>query len=498
MHLSTFCDVRSTTGNITGMAQDSSVQERREESAEAAHIVVIHNGPYLVDGSIAIVDHLGVPVTADAPVRLCRCGQSQKKPFCDDSHVSRGFTDGKDPRRVPDKLDVYAGQQAYVFDNRGTCAHSGFCTDRLNSVFHLGHEPFVSPSGARLDDLVNAIRKCPSGALGIGIGPAREVNLTDTDRVPQIEVSSNGPYRITGNIELVDEDGAVIPKNAGASAEHFSLCRCGSSLNKPFCSGMHWSVEFHDPLPDPSREPTLFEWAGGYPALLDMTRIFYSRYVPQDPLLRTLFAEMSPDHPERVAAWLSEVFGGPHFYSERYGGYQRMVSQHIGKQITPEQRTRWATNMLQSAGDAGLPSDAEFRAAFVAYIEWGSRIAMENSGAGAAPPPNMPVPKWWWVCNATPGSRPSAKAGDDPFAVESGLTMPGADEAVRFDDHIRPLFRPMDRNSMLFAFDLWKEADVAAHREQILARLRAGTMPCDGAWPGEKIDLFARWAAVQP
>jgi uncharacterized Fe-S cluster protein YjdI len=182
-------------GTLQGMAQDSLVQKRREESAEAARIVVIHNGPYVVDGSIAIVDHLGVPVTADAPVRLCRCGLSQTKPFCDDSHIRRGFTDGKDQRRVPDKLDVYAGQQAHVFDNRGTCAHSGFCTDRLNSVFHLGHEPFVSPSGARLDDLVNAVRKCPSGALGIGIGPAREPNLSDTKRPPQIEISRDGPVR---------------------------------------------------------------------------------------------------------------------------------------------------------------------------------------------------------------------------------------------------------------------------------------------------------------
>jgi len=289
-----------------------------------------------------MLDHLGVPVTADAPVRLCRCGQSRTKPFCDDSHVRAGFSGNKEPRRVPDKLDVYAGQQAHVFDNRGTCAHSGFCTDRLKSAFHLGREPFVSPSGARLDDLVNAVRKCPSGALGIGIGPAREANLSDTRRVPQIEVSKDGPYRLTGNIELVDEDGAIIPQNAGASPEHCSLCRCGSSLNKPFCSGMHWRVEFHDPVPNSLREPTLFEWAGGYPALLDTTRIFYSRYVPADPQLGPLFADMSPDHPERVAAWLSEVFGGPRFYSERYGGYQRMVSQHIGKQITPEQRAVWA------------------------------------------------------------------------------------------------------------------------------------------------------------
>jgi hypothetical protein len=81
--------------------------------------------------------------------------------------------------------------------------------------------------------------------------------------------------------------------------------------------------------------------------------------------------------------------------------------------------------------------------------------------------------------------------------VEAELTLPAADEAVRFDDHIRPLFRPMDRNSMLFAFDLWKEADVVMHRQQILLRLRAGTMPCDGAWPDEKVALFEHWAADQ-
>jgi CDGSH-type Zn-finger protein len=111
------------------LIQDSMIYERREATA-AACIVVIRNGPYELDGSIALVDHLGIPIAAQAPVRLCRCGQSQTKPFCDDSHLSRGFTDNKDPRRVADKLDVYEGQQAYVHDNRGTCAHSGFCTDR--------------------------------------------------------------------------------------------------------------------------------------------------------------------------------------------------------------------------------------------------------------------------------------------------------------------------------------------------------------------------------
>jgi CDGSH-type Zn-finger protein/truncated hemoglobin YjbI len=479
------------------MVHDISKEGRHEARKQAARIVVIHNGPYRIEGSISLVDHLGVEIAAETPVRLCRCGQSRTKPFCDDSHLKSGFVDAKDPRRLPDKLDVYEGQQAYIFDNRGTCAHSGFCTDRLRSVFRLGEEPFVSPSGARLDDLLNAIRKCPSGALGIGIGPAREASMTDTTRSPQVEVSKNGPYRVTGRIELLDEGGRTIDRNDGASLEHYSLCRCGSSLNKPCCSGMHWSVDFLDPVPDPMREPTLFEWAGGYPAFLDMTRIFYSRYVPEDPLIGPLFAEMSPDHPERVAAWLSEVFGGPPFYSKKYGGYQRMVSQHAGKQITPQQRAAWARYMLQSADDAGLPSDAEFRAAFVAYIEWGSRIAVENSRAGAKPPPAMPVPRWWWVCNATPGARVSAVSGDELAQVESTLTLPAPGEAVRFHDHIRPLFRQMDRNSMLFVFDLWKEADVVAHRQPILLRLRAGTMPCDGAWPEAKIALFERWAGDQ-
>jgi truncated hemoglobin YjbI len=137
-------------------------------------------------------------------------------------------------------------------------------------------------------------------------------------------------------------------------------------------------------------EPTLFEWAGGLPALLRLTRVFYGKHVPEDPLLAPLFANMRPDHPDRVAAWLGEVFGGPSAYSERYGGYTRMVGQHLGKALTEEQRARWVQLMCKAADDAELPDDPEWRAAFVAYLEWGSRLAKENSTPGAKPPINMP------------------------------------------------------------------------------------------------------------
>jgi truncated hemoglobin YjbI len=250
-----------------------------------------------------------------------------------------------------------------------------------------------------------------------------------------------------------------------------------------------------DPTPDPEHEPTLFEWAGGLPALERMTRIFYGKYVPEDPLLAPLFAEMAPDHPERVAAWLGETFGGPKVYSERYGGYERMVSRHLGKALREEQRARWVQLLCKSADDAGLPADPEWRAAFVAYLEWGSRIALENSEPGAHPPPHMPVPRWWWVCDATPGSRVSALTADERETSEreTSPTLPGPGEPVGFEQHVKPLFREVDRRSMRFAFDLWSHEDVSQHADAILERLRAGTMPCEGAWSSERVEVFARW-----
>jgi truncated hemoglobin YjbI len=237
-------------------------------------------------------------------------------------------------------------------------------------------------------------------------------------------------------------------------------------------------------------EPTPFDWAGGYSALLRMTKIFYGRHVPDDPLLGPLFADMSPDHPERVAAWLSEVFGGPRLHSERFGGYDHMVAQHVGRELREEQRVRWVQLLCKSADEAGLPTDPEWRAGFVSYLEWGSRIAVENSQPGAHPPPHMPVPRWSWVSDAKPGTRVSALAAPQP---EESTGFPSSEEPVSFEQQVKPLFREVDRQSMRFAFDLWSHEDVAGHSDAILARLESGTMPCDGAWPAEKIDVFQRW-----
>ncbi len=141
--------------------------------------------------------------------------------------------------------------------------------------------------------------------------------------------------------------------------------------------------------------PTLYEWAGGHEALRRLTEVFYDK-VLEDPILAPLFAHMSENHREHVAIWLGEVFRGPSRYTDELGGYPGMLAHHLNLGLTEEQRSRWAALIAQSADPAVLPDDPEFRSAFVAYIEWGTRIALANSQPGATPPPLGPVPHWGW------------------------------------------------------------------------------------------------------
>jgi hemoglobin len=141
--------------------------------------------------------------------------------------------------------------------------------------------------------------------------------------------------------------------------------------------------------------PTLFEWVGGMPALERLFDTFYAR-VPGDPILAPVFANMSPDHVQHVAAFVAEVFGGPKSYSERYGGHAHMILRHVGRALTAEQRTRWMQLLLQCADEMGVPDDPEFRSALVAYLEWGTRLAVMNSQPGADVSGAAPMPKWGW------------------------------------------------------------------------------------------------------
>lgn len=155
-----------------------------------------------------------------------------------------------------------------------------------------------------------------------------------------------------------------------------------------------------------SNVPTLYEWAGGHEALQRLINAFYDR-VEVDDLLSPFFpGGVHEEHRQHVAAWWGEVFGGPRTYTESLGGYEHMLSKHLDLGITREHQFRFVSLMSLAADDAGLPRDPEFRSALVAYLEWGTRLAMGNSQSGAEVTEHAPVPLWGW--GVAPPYQPKA------------------------------------------------------------------------------------------
>jgi len=208
-------------------------------------IACLPNGPYylLNDLQASPVPNLerssGAACSTVRGVALCRCGGSKNKPFCDGTHSTNGFSDRKLADGSTNKRDAYHGKRITIFDNRAICAHAGYCTDGLKSVFRYGEEPWIDADGATAAEIMATIDKCPSGALSYAIDG---VERTEKQRPPKVVVTDNGPYAVQGGIELMNTE-----FGDGASREHYTLCRCGASANKPFCDGSHWRVAFHDP-----------------------------------------------------------------------------------------------------------------------------------------------------------------------------------------------------------------------------------------------------------
>jgi truncated hemoglobin YjbI len=250
---------------------------------------------------------------------------------------------------------------------------------------------------------------------------------------------------------------------------------------------MHWYVRFRDP--QSPAEPSLFEGAGGLGPLTRMARLLYEKYVPADALLAAAFAEMPADQPQRLARWLAAAFGGsarPRLDGGTLASVPSAIFPAGTLPLTEDQRARWVSLIGLAADEAGLPADAAFRSAWSSCIEWVSReAALPAPATGGV---LAPVSRWDWG----PGGPPNPLV-EEPTEDSASVALPGPDEPLSFVGHIRPLFRQRDCQSMSFAFDLWSADDVRLHATEILARLQDGSMPCDGAWPAERIEVFRRW-----
>jgi hemoglobin len=151
-----------------------------------------------------------------------------------------------------------------------------------------------------------------------------------------------------------------------------------------------------DDMSDEETVPSLASWAGGPAAIRGLFERFYQR-VANHELLAPIFASMDPKHAEHVAAFVAEVLGGPKDYSSAGGSHAGMITRHLGRKLTQEQRQAWMALLLDTADELGLPDDPEFRASLVGYLEWGSRLAVQNSQEGVeAPDSAAPMPSWTW------------------------------------------------------------------------------------------------------
>src|SRR5690606_19798478 len=63
-----------------------------EAPPEPGTVVPTVDGPLFLHGRVRILDRAGNVIREDTRIALCRCGHSKRKPFCDDSHYTVGFT----------------------------------------------------------------------------------------------------------------------------------------------------------------------------------------------------------------------------------------------------------------------------------------------------------------------------------------------------------------------------------------------------------------------
>ena len=210
------------------------------------------DGPYRVTGPLPIArtrtvkTEFGEPVDyapferleAGETYRLCRCGKSADKPFCDDSHEEEpriDVTERADHGARAARADIFQGEGAVITDDLSICSKAGYCKDRFTGVWQM----LGSTDPAVRDRMKRMVELCPSGRLAWSesVGAPEQ----EPEYEPEIAVFRNGPLFVRGGVRVVGSDGEPYEvRNRQA------LCRCGYSRNKPFCDGSHAIVGFRD------------------------------------------------------------------------------------------------------------------------------------------------------------------------------------------------------------------------------------------------------------
>jgi len=153
----------------------------------------------------------------------------------------------KQERFAEDIVKEYSTKDLIVYWNPKICSHPGYCWRDLPDVFNPERRPWVDLQAARPEEIIKTIDICPTGALMYDLPEGSKVDprmargpgwvhfKKSEPTVTRIKVAKNGPLVIEGPSEIYDAGGNLIKKY-----HQFALCRCGLSLNKPFCDGAHF------------------------------------------------------------------------------------------------------------------------------------------------------------------------------------------------------------------------------------------------------------------
>ena len=229
------------------------------KSPENMKIVISKDGPYIVTGSVPLEMQVIEPnedglswdwklaktFEAKEEYHLCRCGQSKNKPFCDNSHLRAKFDGTETASRKPyvRAAEGREGPGLLLRDQEELCAFARFCDPggKIWALIDSTDDPEVRKLAVR------EANHCPSGRLAVYEKKTdraiEEELLPSIGLVEDPALGCSGPLWVRGGIRIESSDGTPYEVR-----NRVTLCRCGASVNKPFCNGSHASIMFRDGL----------------------------------------------------------------------------------------------------------------------------------------------------------------------------------------------------------------------------------------------------------
>jgi len=213
-------------------------------------IKVTENGPYEVSGNIPLdlqeieTDSKGYPLkykkikdySNQESYQLCRCGHSSAKPFCDDSHIRVKFN-GKEnalKNNYLERADEVEGNNLILTDDFSLCSQAGFCRGKQGETWDLIKSKNKKDNNIAIQQCFD----CPSGRLVMWDEKTKKP--IEPDFKPHVSILNEPWKKVEGSIWV---KGMIpIESSNGKTYEirnRVTLCRCGKSLNKPFCDGTH-------------------------------------------------------------------------------------------------------------------------------------------------------------------------------------------------------------------------------------------------------------------